>query len=215
MPVDVAFDDGALYVSEVSRILVLRDIQSHLDDAPKPQVVIDTFPDKTHHGWKFIAFGPDGNYVPVGEPCNNGDPPLPYAAIWRMNPDASDRVLVARGIRNSVGFDWQPGSGKLWFTDHGRDMFGDDIPSDELNRIDQRGEYFGYLFCPQGDLPDPEYGKGHAYSDYAPPALKLGAHVASLGMRFYTGKCSHHATATACSSPSTAPGIAAPRSVSG
>jgi glucose/arabinose dehydrogenase len=189
MPVGVAFHDGDLYVSEVSRILVLRDIQAHLDDVPKPQVVTDTFPDKTHHGWKFIAFGPDGKlYVPVGAPCNICDPPLPYAAIWRMNPDGSDRVLVARGIRNSVGFDWQPGSGKLWFTDNGRDMLGDDIPSDELNRVDQRGEHFGYPFCHQGDLPDPEYGKGHACSDYAPPALKLGAHVASLGMRFYTGK---------------------------
>jgi glucose/arabinose dehydrogenase len=97
------------------------------------------------------------------------------------------REPVARGVRNTVGFDWQPGTGKLWFTDNGRDMMGDDIPSDELNRVDHVGEHFGYPYCHQGDLPDPEYGKRHPCSRYAPPALKLGAHVASLGMRFYTG----------------------------
>ena len=188
MPVGVAWHDGDLYISAVSRILVLRDIGKHLDDPPAPQVVTSAFPDKRHHGWKFIAFGPDGKlYVPVGAPCNICAPPLPYAALWRMNPDGSARQLVARGIRNSVGFAWQPGTGKLWFTDNGRDMLGDDIPSDELNRVDHMGQHFGYPYCHQGDLPDPEYGKGHACSNYAPPALKLGAHVASLGMRFYSG----------------------------
>lgn len=188
LPVGVAFHHGDLYVSAVSRILVLRDIAKHLDDPPAPQVVTDRLPTETAHGWKFIAFGPDGLlYVPVGAPCNICDPGAPYARLLRMRADGSHWQDVARGIRNTVGFDWQPGSGKLWFTDNGRDMLGDDIPSDELNRIDRGGEHFGYPYCHQGDLPDPEYGKGHACKDYAPPALKLGAHVASLGMRFYTG----------------------------
>jgi glucose/arabinose dehydrogenase len=189
MPVGVAFHDGDLYVSAVNRILVLRDIGQHLDDPPQPRAVIDDFPTKRHHGWKFIAFGPDGKlYVPIGAPCNICDPMPPYAMLWRVDLASGEREPVARGVRNSVGFDWQPGSGKLWFTDNGRDMLGDDIPSDELNRVDRVGEHFGYPYCHQGDLPDPQYGDAaHPCSRYAPPALKLGAHVAALGMRFYTG----------------------------
>jgi glucose/arabinose dehydrogenase len=188
LPVGVAFHDGDLYVSAVSRILVLRDIGHHLDDPPQPEVVTDKLPTETHHGWKFIAFGPDGRlYVPIGAPCNICDPGPDHAKLISMKPDGSDWRDVARGIRNTVGFDWQPGSRKLWFTDNGRDMLGDDLPSDELDRIDRAGEHFGYPYCHQGDTLDPEFGKGHACKDYAPPALKLGAHVASLGMRFYDG----------------------------
>jgi len=186
-PVGVAFRDGDLYVSAVSRILVLRDIEDHLDDPPAPQVITDRLPDKLHHGWRFIAFGPDGLlYVPLGAPCNVCDAPG-YAKLIRMRPDGSHWQDVAYGIRNTVGFDWQPGTGTLWFTDNGRDMMGDDVPSDELNRVDHLGEHFGFPYCHQGDVPDPTFGKGHPCSDYAPPALKLGAHVAALGMRFYTG----------------------------
>ncbi|MGA9334940.1 MAG: PQQ-dependent sugar dehydrogenase [Rudaea sp.] len=189
LPVGVAFHHGDLYVSAVSRILVFRDIEQHLDHPPTAQIVTDKLPTKTHHGWKFIAFGPDGKlYVPIGAPCNICDPGPDYAKLLRMNADGSHWQDIARGIRNTVGFDWQPGSGKLWFTDNGRDLLGDDLPSDELNRIDRIGEHFGYPYCHQGDTLDPEFGKGHSCSDYAPPALKLGAHVASLGMRFYTGK---------------------------
>lgn len=189
MPVGVAFHDGDLYVSAVSRIVVLRDIERHLDDPPKPELVTDKLPAETHHGWKFIAFGPDGRlYVPVGAPCNICDPDARYAKLMSMRPDGGDWRDVARGIRNTVGFDWQPGSGKLWFTDNGRDMLGDDLPGDELNRIDRAGQHFGYPYCHQGDTLDPEFGKGHDCKDHAPPALKLGAHVAALGMRFYTGR---------------------------
>ncbi len=189
MPVGVAYRDGDLYVSAVSRILVLRDIDRHLDNPPAPKAVIDDLPSKRHHGWKFIAFGPDGKlYVPIGAPCNICDPMPPYAMLWRIDPNTDVKEPVASGVRNSVGFDWQPGSGKLWFTDNGRDMLGDDIPSDELNRVDRDGEHFGYPYCHQGDLPDPEYGDAeHPCKNYASPALKLGAHVASLGMRFYSG----------------------------
>ncbi|HET7663182.1 MAG TPA: PQQ-dependent sugar dehydrogenase, partial [Rhodanobacteraceae bacterium] len=156
---------------------------------PRPEVVTDKLPSRHHHGWRFIAFGPDGRlYVPVGAPCNICNPPPPFASLLSMKSDGSDWQTVATGIRNTVGFDWQPGSGKLWFTENGRDMLGDNKPSDELNRVDHAGENFGYPFCHAGDILDPEYGKGHSCSDYAPPALKLGAHVASLGMRFYTGR---------------------------
>lgn len=189
MPVGVAFHDGDLYVSAVDRIVVLRDIEQHLDDPPAPEVVTDKLPSKRHHGWRFIAFGPDDRlYVPIGAPCNICDPDAPFAGLLSMKADGSDVKTVARGIRNTVGFDWQPGSGKLWFTDNGRDMLGDDQPDDELNRIDHAGAHFGYPYCHAGDISDPEYGKGHSCDDYVPPVLKLGAHVAALGMRFYTGE---------------------------
>jgi glucose/arabinose dehydrogenase len=188
LPVGVAFHKGDLYVSAVSRILVLRDIENHLDHPPAPELVYGKFPTETHHGWKFIAFGPDGKlYVPIGAPCNLCDKDKAYAKLTRMNPDGSGLTDVAYGIRNTVGFDWRPSTGKLWFTDNGRDLLGDDVPSDELNRVDHLGQHFGYPYCHQGDIADPEFGKGHPCKDYAPPVLKLGAHVASLGLRFYTG----------------------------
>lgn len=189
MPVGVAFRDGALYVSAVSRILKYPDIEQHLADPPQPVVVTDKLPTKTHHGWKFIAFGPDGKlYVPIGAPCNICDPGPGFAKIIRMDPDGSDWQTVATGIRNSVGFDWQPGTHALWFTTNGRDLMGDDVPDDTLNRVDKLGENFGYPYCHAGNVVDPEFGKGHACSEFAQPALRLGAHVASLGMRFYVGQ---------------------------
>ncbi len=188
-PIGVAFHDGDLYVSAVSRIVVLRDIEQHLDAPPKPELVTDKLPSEGHHGGRFLAFGPDGKlYVPIGAPCNICDPGPGYAKLMRMNADGSDWQDVATGIRNTVGFDWQPDTGRLWFTDNGRDLMGDDIPADELNEITRLGQNFGYPHCHQGDLPDPKFGKGHPCKNYTPPALKLGAHVAALGMRFYEGK---------------------------
>ena len=188
MPVGVAFHDGDLYISAVSQILALRDIENHLDAPPKLEVIVNDLPTETHHGWKFIAFGPDGKlYVPIGAPCNICDREG-YAKILRMNADGSAREDVAFGIRNTVGFDWQPGTKQLWFTDNGRDMLSDDLPSDELNRVSRIGEHFGYPYCHQGDTLDPEFGKGKKCADYTPPVLNLGAHVAALGMRFYGGK---------------------------
>ena len=187
MPVGVAFHKGDLYISAVSRILVLRDIEAHLDKPPEPELVTDKLPTETHHGWKFLAFGPDGRlYVPIGAPCNVCDR-KGYARLLSMKADGSDWRTEARGIRNTVGFDWQPGSEKLWFTDNGRDMLGDNVPGDELNRVDKRGQHFGFPYCHQGDVADPRFGRGHPCKNYAPPARVLGAHVASLGMRFYRG----------------------------
>ena len=187
-PSGIAFRDGDLYIGAISRILKLPAIESHLDSPPKPDVVTDKLPAEDHHGWKFIAFGPDGRlYVPIGAPCNVCEPDKAHAKIISMKPDGSDWQDVALGVRNSVGFDWQPGSKELWFTENGRDMLGDERPSDELNRVTKPGEHFGFPYCHQGDTPDPDFGKGKSCADYAPPVLKLGAHVASIGMRFYTG----------------------------
>jgi glucose/arabinose dehydrogenase len=188
-PAGVAFRDGALYVSAVSRVLRYDGIESRLDHPPSPVVVSDTFPTDGHHGRKFIAFGPDGKlYVPVGAPCNICEPnPERYTIITRMNPDGSGREIVARGIRNSVGVAWHPVTGELWFTDNGRDNLGEDVPPDELNRVTKVGQHFGYPFCHGGTIPDPEFGGGRACSEFVPPAQALGPHVAPLGMRFYTG----------------------------
>lgn len=189
MPVGVAWHNGDLYVSAVDRILVLPGIDAHLKNPPAPRIVTDHFPNETHHGWKFIAFGPDGRlYVPVGAPCNiclSED--SVFATVLSMLPDGTDMRIEARGVRNSVGFDWDPQDGSLWFTENGRDWMGDDMPSCELDHLTQRGQHFGYPFCHQGDTLDPEFGKGHACSEFVPPVAKLGPHVAPLGMRFYQG----------------------------
>ena len=188
MPVGVAFRDGALYVSAVDRILRFDDIEAQLEHPPQPVVVAD-LPKETHHGWRYIAFGPDGKlYVPIGAPCNICDPQKHFATLTRMNADGSSREVVARGIRNTVGFDWQPGTGALWFTDNGRDWLGDDSPDCELNRVSTLGEHFGFPYCHAGSLLDPEFGEGKQCADYTAPAAKLGAHVAPLGMHFYRGQ---------------------------
>jgi len=189
-PVGVAWRDGTLYVSSVDRIVKLENIGQRLRAPPPPVQVGPAFPGETHHGWKYIAFGPDGwLYVPVGAPCNICEPdPERYAALFRMKADGSERQLMARGIRNTVGFDWHPTTGELWFTDNGRDMLGDDLPPDELNRLDRPGRHFGYPYCHAGNLPDEDYGKQRSCGEFTPPEQKLGAHVAALGMRFYTGR---------------------------
>jgi glucose/arabinose dehydrogenase len=187
-PNGVAFRDGALYVGDAYRILRYDDIESRLENPPKPVVVYEGFPRDRHHGWKFIRFGPDGLlYVPVGAPCNICDREEPYASITRMKPDGSAIEIFARGIRNTVGFDWDPNTKELWFTDNGRDSLGDDVPPDELNHAPRKGMHFGYPFCHGKAILDPEFGKGHRCEDYTPAEVELGPHVASLGMRFYTG----------------------------
>ena len=189
-PNGVAFRDGSLYVAEINRVLRYENIEENLYNPPQPVVVNNGFPSDAAHGWKFIRFGPDGKlYVPVGAPCNiclNEDDKR-YASIMRMNPDGSDLEVFASGIRNTVGFDWNPQTSELWFTDNGRDMLGDDIPPDELNCAPVKGLHFGYPFVHGGDIPDPEFGNGVDINKYVKPIQKLGPHVASLGMRFYTG----------------------------
>ncbi len=188
-PNGVAFRNGSLYVAEVNRILRYENIESRLGNPQAPVIVNDKLPRDLRHGWKFIRFGPDGRlYVPVGAPCNICEPGEPYASILRFSVAGDTWEVFARGVRNSVGFDWDPKTKELWFTDNGRDRLGDDLPPDELNHAPRKGMHFGYPYCHGKSISDPEYGIGKNCRSFTPPAMELGPHVASLGMRFYTGK---------------------------
>ena len=189
MPNGVAFRDDDLYVMEVNRLLRYNDIEDHLDAPPDPVVVYDRYPTDSHHGWKFIRFGPDGMlYIPVGAPCNICDEEDDrYASITRINHDGNGFEIFSHGVRNTVGFDWHPVTEELWFTDNGRDWLGDDMPPDELNRAPEKGVHFGFPYCHGEDILDPEFGEGQDCADYVSPAQELDPHVAALGMRFYTG----------------------------
>jgi glucose/arabinose dehydrogenase len=188
-PNGIAFRKGSLYVAEISRILRYDNIENNLSKPPEPVVVYNQFPTETHHGWKFIAFGPDDKlYVPVGAPCNVCEKENPvYSSITRMNPDGTGMEVFAHGVRNTVGFDWHPQTKELWFTDNGRDNLGDEVPADELNRAWKKDLHFGFPYCHEGTIPDPEFGKNKSCDDYEKPAKNLGPHVAALGIRFYTG----------------------------
>jgi glucose/arabinose dehydrogenase len=187
MPSGLEFRFGSLYVGALDRILRYDDIESWLDQPPEPDLVTDAFPDKSHHGWKYLRFGPDSKlYVPVGAPCNICDEPG-FAQIRRILADGSGDEVFATGVRNSVGLAFHPETGELWFTDNGRDMLGDDLPGDELNHAPDAGLHFGYPYCHQGDTADPEFGKGKSCTDFTKPEWVLGAHVAALGLSFYTG----------------------------
>ncbi|MBX2966157.1 MAG: sorbosone dehydrogenase family protein [Cyclobacteriaceae bacterium] len=189
MPNGVAFKDGDLYVAEVNRILKYAGIESKLANPPAPTIINDAYPKDTHHGWKYIAFGPDGKlYVPVGAPCNICESKDEiYASITRINADGSGREIFARGVRNTVGFTWHPVTKELWFTDNGRDMLGDDIPPCELNYAPKAGMHFGYPYCHGGTIKDPEFGNKRPCDDFVDPAQNLGPHTAPLGIKFYTG----------------------------
>ena len=189
-PNGVAFRGAALYVAETSRILRYDGIESRLFSPPEPVIVNESFPKDEHHGWKFIRFGLDGMlYVPVGAPCNICEQADPrYAAILRMRTDGTGLEVFASGVRNTVGFDWNPKTEELWFTDNGRDWMGDNLPPDELNRAPGKGLHFGFPYVHGNAHPDPEFGARGKPAAFTPPERELPAHVASLGMRFYTGR---------------------------
>ena len=187
MPNGIVYYQGDLYVAEVHRIIKFENINSSLSKPPKAKTIYSDLPIESHHGWRYLNLGPDNKlYVSIGAPCNicNEDG---YANISRLNLDGSGFEVVARGVRNSVGFSWHPETRQLWFTDNGRDWLGDDSPPDELNRVTKIGQHFGYPYCHAGVLLDPEFGVGKSCSSYEPPVQKLGAHVASLGMAIYSG----------------------------
>ena len=188
-PNGVAFRDGDLYVGEIHRIIKFQGIEKNLNKPEEPIVVTDEYPDEKHHGEKYIAFGPDGKlYVPVGAPCNICDPEEEiFATITRINADGSGREIYAEGVRNTVGFTWHPETKALWFTDNGRDMMGDNVPNCELNVAPEAGLHFGYPYCHEGSVKDPEFGNKRPCSEFVPPVQKLGPHVAPLGLKFYTG----------------------------
>ncbi len=189
MPNGVAYWNGDLYVAEVSRILRFRQVESHLEKPLPPEVVYQGYPNDLHNGWKYIRFGPDGKlYVSVGAPCNAclSDNPV-FATITRLNRDGGDFEIFARGVRSCLGFDWNPYTGDLWFTDNGRDWTGQGQPPDELNRANMPGLHFGFPYCYGDALVDPELGSGQSCNEFTPPAVVLGPHVGAQGMRFYTG----------------------------
>jgi glucose/arabinose dehydrogenase len=187
-PNGVAFKNGTLYIAELSKVSKIDKVEDNLDASPKPTMIYDNLPKDEAHGWKFIAIGPDNKlYVPVGQPGNNVLHDDAHGQIRRMNLDGSGAEVIARGVRNTVGFDWNPETKQLYFTDNGRDWMSEDVPQDELNRITKVGEHFGAPYCLQGNIVDPEFGWGKSCSDYTAPVGLLGPHSASLGMRFYTG----------------------------
>ena len=196
MPNGVAYYNGDLYVAEVNKVWVFKDIEKNIDDADKygeylkePILISDDFPSDKHHGWKYISVGPDGKlYVPVGAPCNicESNDEI-YASITRMNIDGSNREIYASGVRNTVGFTCHPDTGQMWFTDNGRDMLGDNYPPCELNRVVKSNQHYGYPYCHGSDISDPEFGGEYDCSDFVKPVQNLGPHVAPLGLKFYTG----------------------------
>jgi glucose/arabinose dehydrogenase len=186
-PNGIAYKNGTLYIAELSKVSKIDKIEDNLD-SPKLTTIYDDLPKDEAHGWKFIAIGPDNKlYVPVGQPGNNVLNSDAHAQIRRMNLDGSGAEVIARGVRQTVGFDWHPETKQLYFTDNGRDWMSEDVPEDELNRITKVGEHFGTPFCLQGNILDPEFGWGKSCSDYTAPVGLLGPHSAALGMRFYTG----------------------------
>lgn len=188
IPNGVAFRDGSLYVAELNRVIRYDEIEGRLHNPPAPKVLNDSFPEEFHHGWKYLRIGPDDRlYVPVGAPCNICEPAEGQGTIVSMALDGSDKQVYARGIRNSVGFDWHPDTDELWFTDNGRDLWGDDIPPEELNHAPIAGLHFGYPYRYGKDLVDDEFETTMEDSDFTPSSLDFPAHNALLGMRFYTG----------------------------
>ena len=192
MPSGVAIKDGALYIGATDRVLRIDDIDNNVRANPEFTTITDVLPDERHHGWKYLKFGPDGAlYVPVGAPCNiclSEDER--FATLLRMDPSSGKTQVWAAGVRNTVGFDWHPEYGDLWFSDNGRDHLGDDLPPEEINRIGRPGQHFGYPFMHGDDIKDPEFGDHAAAKGltFTPPEVKIQAHSAALGMDFYTGQ---------------------------
>ncbi len=189
LPNGIEFHKGSLYVATPKDITRYDDIENRLDAPPAPVMVYDKLPGEVPHGWKFIKVGPDGKlYVPIGAPCNICEPGSGFAKITRMNLDGSGVEDVALGVRNTVGFDFDPKNGDLWYTNNGRDWLSEDLPNDSLNHVTKKGQHFGFPYCHQGNFADPEFGWGKDCKQFAQPALLTGAHAGTLGMRFYTGR---------------------------
>jgi glucose/arabinose dehydrogenase len=187
-PNGLAYHDGTLYIAELSQISKIENVEANLDNPPKPTVIYTDLPKDEAHGWKFIAIGPDNKlYIPIGQPGNNVLHDENHGQIRRINLDGTGMEKVAIGVRNTVGFDWNPLNKQLYFSDNGRDWMSEDVPQDELNRVTKMGEHFGSPYCYQGNLPDPEFGWGHSCSEFTPPIMLTGPHSAGLGLRFYTG----------------------------
>jgi glucose/arabinose dehydrogenase len=187
-PNGLAIHNGTLYIAELSQISKIDNIDKAIDSPPKPTVIYKDLPKDEAHGWKFIAVGPDKKlYIPVGQPGNNVLHDKDHGQIRRINLDGSGMEIVALGVRNTVGFDWNPVNHQLYFSDNQRDWLSEDSPQDELNRVTKIGQDFGAPYCYAGDILDPDFGWGHSCSEFVPPIMLTGPHSAGLGMRFYTG----------------------------
>jgi glucose/arabinose dehydrogenase len=182
-PNGVVYHEGSLYVAEIHRIIKFEGIDSEYKNKPSAKVVYDQLPKDTHHGWRYMALGPDKKlYVGIGAPCNVCENADPYASIVRLNLDGTGFEVVARGIRNTVGFTWDS-RGDLWFSDNGRDSMGDDVPNDELNKINTTGSHFGFPYCHDGTVADPKFSS-KTCRDFISPELSLSPHAAALGIKF-------------------------------
>ena len=187
-PAGVAFRNGSLYVMAIDKMLRFDGIENNAGVAPVDMTAAFKLPPEQHHNWKYIAFGPDGKlYVPFGAPCNICVPGEEYAQIRRYNADGSGMEVIARGVRNTVGFDWHPVTKELWFTDHGRDWMGDDTPEDELNRVSAVGLNFGFPYCHADGVPDADLKKDRPCDGITLPVRTMGPHSAVMGAHFYTG----------------------------
>jgi glucose/arabinose dehydrogenase len=188
-PNGIALHDGTLYIAELSQISKIDNVEDNLDNPPKPTVIYSDLPKDEAHGWKFLTVGPDNKlYFNVGAPCNICMPPPTHAQIRRINLDGSGMEVVARGVRQIVGMDWNPVNHELYFTENSRDWLSEDVPEDKLNRLANPGkDNFGYPYCHQGNITDPEFGWGHSCDEFTKPIALMGPHAAVLGMRFYTG----------------------------
>jgi glucose/arabinose dehydrogenase len=188
-PAGVAFKNGSLYVMSINKVLRFDGIEKNPNVNPVDLTSRFNLPPEQHHNWKYIAFGPDGKlYVPFGAPCNICELPTPeYAQIRRYNPDGSGMEVLATGVRNTVGFDWHPSTKQLWFTNHARDWMGDDRPNDTLNRMQKTGLNYGFPYCHEGNMPDDQVKKANPCGGVEPPVALMGPHVATMGIKFYTG----------------------------
>jgi len=188
-PAGVAFNKGALYVFAIDKVLRFDGIAGNPGAQPEDMTAKFNLPPEQHHNWKYVAFGPDGKlYVPFGAPCNICEPPKEYAQIRRYNADGSGMQVIARGVRNTQGFDWHPKTRQMWFTDHGRDWMGDNGPQDELNRLTKPGQNFGFPYCHASGVVDADFKKKDACKGVTRPMALMGPHAANMGVKFYTGK---------------------------
>lgn len=190
MAAGIAYDKGTLFLATNTKIMRYDGIDNKLDNVGEPKVINDKLPGGEDHSWKYLRIHNNKLYYAIGAPCNICDPGE-YAKIYRSDLDGGNIETVAAGVRNTVGFDFDPKTGDLWFTDNGRDWFSEELPNDELNRVDMKGklgQHYGYPFCHQGNIPDPEFGWSKKCSDYVKPAALLGPHAGSLGLKFYDGK---------------------------
>ena len=193
-PNGLAFKDGSLYVFAINRVLRYDNIEANLDKAPEPVELTQAYnlPPEIHHNWKYVDFGPDGKmYVQVGANCNICEiNPGVHGQIRRYNAYCTGMEFIARCVRNTVGFDWNPQTKELWFTDNGRDWAGDAGPQDELNRLPakQEGANFGFPYCHANGQPDPDVKRPYPCAGVLMPAALLGPHAGALGIKWYTGK---------------------------